>query len=38
MNGDLLAEAAWMEAHARWHHAVFDALTIGVVAHEEGGH
>lgn len=33
----LLAEAAWMEAYARWHHAVFDALTIGFVAHAEVG-
>lgn len=26
-----------METHARWHHAVFNALTIGFVAHAEVG-
>ncbi len=29
LDGDLLAEAGWIEAHARWHHAVSDALTAG---------
>lgn len=29
LDGDLLAEAGWIEAHAQWHHAVSDALTIG---------
>lgn len=29
----MLVEAGWMEAHARWHHAVSDALTVGVRAH-----
>ena len=33
LDSDLLAEAEWMRAHARWHHAVADALTIGLVAH-----
>ncbi len=30
---DLLAEASWIAAHARWHHAVSDALTIGQIAY-----
>ena len=29
----MLVEAGWMAAHARWHHAVSDALTVGVRAH-----
>ena len=29
----MLVEAGWMAAHARWHHAVADALTVGVRAH-----
>ena len=37
LDGDLLAEADWMRAHARWHHAVADALTIGLVAHVDTG-
>ena len=32
LDGDLLAEAGWIKAHARWHHAVSDALTIGFYA------
>ena len=30
---DILPEAGYMMAHARWHHAVSDALTGGPVAH-----
>ncbi len=29
LDGDTLAEAGWMAAHARWLHAVSDALTLG---------
>ena len=29
LDSDLLVEARWMAAHARWHHAVSDALTLG---------
>ena len=29
LDGDLLAEAELLAAHARWHHAVADALTLG---------
>ncbi len=29
LDSDMLAEAGWMAAHARWHHAVSDALTLG---------
>ena len=29
LDSDMLAEAGWIAAHARWHHAVSDALTIG---------
>ncbi len=32
LDSDTLAEAGWMAAHARWHHAVFDALTLGFLA------
>ncbi len=32
LDSDLLAEADWMAAHARWHHAVSDALTVGFYA------
>ena len=32
LDSDVLAEADWMAAHARWHHAVADALTIGPCA------
>ena len=32
LDSDLLAEAGWIAAHARWHHAVSDALTIGFYA------
>ncbi len=29
LDSDMLAEAGWMAAHARWHHTVADALTLG---------
>ncbi len=29
LDSDMLVEADWMAAHARWHHAVSDALTLG---------
>ena len=30
---DMLPEAGWLAAHARWHHAVADAVTLGFRAH-----
>ncbi len=33
LDSDVLAESDWMVAHARWHHAVSDALTLGSHAH-----
>ena len=33
LDSDVLPEAGWMAAHARWRHAVSDALTIGFCAH-----
>ena len=33
LDSDMLVEADWIAAHARWHHAVSDALTIGLRAH-----
>ena len=33
LDGDSLPEAGWMAAHARWHHVVSDALTLGFRAH-----
>ena len=33
LDSDMLAEAEWMAAHARWHHVVSDALTVGFRAH-----
>ena len=33
LDGDMLVETNWIAAHARWHHAVSDALTIGLRAH-----
>ena len=33
LDGDTLAEAGWVAAHARWHHVVSDALTVGFRAH-----
>ncbi len=32
-DGDVMAEAGCLAAHARWHHAVSDALTVGFRAH-----
>ena len=29
LDGDSLPEAGWLAAHARWHHAVSDVVTIG---------
>ena len=29
LDSDMLVEAGWMAAHARWHHAVSDVLTVG---------
>lgn len=29
LDSDMLTEPKWMAAHARWHHAVSDALTLG---------
>ena len=33
LDGDVIAEAGLIAAHARWHHAVADALTLGFCAH-----
>ena len=33
LDSDMLVEADWMAAHARWHHVVSDALTAGFRAH-----
>ena len=33
LDADMLAEADWMAAHARWHHAVSDVLTVGLLAY-----
>lgn len=33
LDGDSLPEAGWMVAHARWHHAGADVLTVGFRAH-----
>ncbi len=30
LDSDMLAEADWITMHARWHHAVSDALTLGM--------
>ena len=32
LDSDVLAEADWMAAHARWHHAVSDVVTMGSYA------
>ena len=29
LDSDMIAEAGWVAAHARWHHVVSDALTVG---------
>ena len=33
LDSDMLVERSWMAAHARWHHVVSDALTLGRRAH-----
>ena len=33
LDGDMLPEADWLAAHARWHHAVPDAMTLGFRVH-----
>ena len=33
LDGDVIAESGLLAAHARWHHAVSDALTLGFCAH-----
>ena len=32
---DMVPEAGWLEAHARWHHAACDVLTLGFRKHVE---
>ena len=32
LDGDMIAEAGWLAEHARWHHVVADALTLGFYA------
>ena len=33
LDADTLPEAGWLAAHARWHHAVWDAVTLGPRVH-----
>ncbi len=33
LDSDMLVEANWIAAHARWHHVVSDALTLGSFCH-----
>ena len=33
LDGDMLPEAGWLAAHARWHHAAGDLLTQGLYAY-----
>ncbi len=33
LDSDMLVEADWMAAHARWHHVVSDSLTLGLCTH-----
>ena len=33
LDADMLPETGWIAAHARWHHFVSDALTLGFHAH-----
>lgn len=33
LDSDMLTEAGWMMAHARWHHTISDALTTVAMAH-----
>ena len=37
LDGDVLAEADLLAAHARWHHAVADAVTLGFCAYVSAG-
>ena len=37
LDGDSLAEAEWMAAHARWHHSLSDVLTLGFRTHVSVG-
>ena len=30
LDGDMLPEAGWIAAHARWHHRLLDVLTVGI--------
>lgn len=30
LDSDMLPEAGWIAAHARWHHVLSDALTVGI--------
>ena len=32
LDGDMIPEAGWLAAHARWHHSVSDAMTLGFYA------
>ncbi|MDE0658214.1 MAG: glycosyltransferase [Gammaproteobacteria bacterium] len=32
LDGDMIAEANWLAEHARWHHVLADALTLGFYA------
>ena len=33
LDADMLPEAEWLAAHARWHHAVSDTVTLGLWVH-----
>ncbi len=33
LDSDMLVERNWMLAHARWHHAISDAMTLGIRSH-----
>ena len=33
LDGDVVADEGLLAAHARWHHAVADALTVGILSH-----
>jgi len=33
LDADILVDAAWIAAHARWHHAISDALTLGLTSY-----
>ncbi len=38
LDADMLAEAELIAAHARWHHGVADALTLGLRAYADAAH